>query len=101
MSLLDDARRLVESNVAENFDKECGFCGMSPSLHDVEGWTYRADNLGALHYPECPWLAMPRIVAALEAADRLIDRGGDEDRAEWIALAEALDFPMQGEKVTA
>ncbi len=85
MSLLDDAKQIAE---IENLDDQ-GYCMYCPTTAHRE-----------LHVPDCPWLAMPKIVAALEAADRLIDRGGDEDRAEWIALAEALDFPMQGEKVT-
>lgn len=59
MILSDDARRLAVSNpvVAEGkiaIGAVCAVCW-------VEGG----------HDSECPWLALPRIVAALEAAERL------------------------------
>lgn len=55
MSLSEQARRLrLARNVAEN----CYACG------------YYGD-LDSPHAPDCPYRALPRIVAALEAAERL------------------------------
>jgi hypothetical protein len=62
---------MLSVGMADNFDRECPFCGMNPSQHNVEGWEYRTDTTGVLHHPTCPWISMPRIVAALEAAERI------------------------------
>lgn len=67
MSLLDDARQLLNIQPIEELPGEIGmYCrccgekiGESPEF--------------AGHEPDCPWLAMPRIVAALEAADAALD----------------------------
>lgn len=61
MSLLDAVRRLrPETYTSETLDagyqEVCVRCN------------HRLDQG---HAPDCPWLAMPRIVAALEAAERL------------------------------
>lgn len=55
MGLLDDARQLTA--VSPMNDGICVYCDMSD------------------HSPDCPWLALPRIVAALEAAERLLKNG--------------------------
>lgn len=54
MSVLEDARRLTSTDPAATTDW-CPFCD------------------GHQHTKVCPWLAMPRIVAALEAADAALD----------------------------
>ena len=60
MSLLDAARRLAETDPAElvNSHSRCHWCEEFTSTEQ--------------HTPDCPWLAMPQIVAALEAAERVI-----------------------------
>lgn len=75
MSAIEDARRLAGAEpVIHNkmtSENECAMCmGVSGD-----------------HVPECPWLAMPRIVAALEAAERHLRSGHPGD---WFAAAEAL-----------
>ena len=74
MSLLDDARRLL----ALDSTTGCSAC---------DGW-------GATHEPDCSWLALPRIVAALEAAERLVGvwremhaRTVRRSEAPWPAVA--------------
>lgn len=62
MSLLDDARRLAEQDEPdENFEhggrRYFVFCG-------------RMVTQG--HAPDCSWLALPKIVAALEAAELMV-----------------------------
>lgn len=76
MTPLEAAREILHTDVTDNFDKECPFCGMNPNLHGVEGWKYAADPNGALHYPECPWLQIGAIVAALEAAQAAVAEHG-------------------------
>lgn len=61
MSLLDDARRLT-SNADWPFGPTPGgqmpeICMICNGYHD--------------HRPDCPWLAMPRILVVLEAAEKL------------------------------
>lgn len=56
MSLLEDARRLAEHEPIYN-NGSYGYCGELAR--------------SGLHASDCPWLAMPRIVAALEAAERM------------------------------
>lgn len=87
MTLVEAARRLTERGFTP-YDEDdaiiCELCDQPVAVANTpNGW--------AGHAPVCPWLSMPRIVAALEAADRLIDRGGTGDVNEWIALARALD----------
>lgn len=97
MSLLEDARAISES--APSSDDQCPHC--SAYIGPVRGGDYGE------HSPDCPWLAMPRIVAALEAAEKVAsDMPLDEGHAEcyycggwrdhhaagcpWQALAAAL-----------
>jgi hypothetical protein len=74
MTPLEAAQRLASDCPIET-DRggrgECHYCGSgnyegeylsgSPTLPDV------------LHTPDCPWLSMPKIIAALEAAGRLVE----------------------------
>lgn len=97
MSILDDARRLAATDPWYENERAgtsfCIACGMYES-----------------HADDCPWLALPRIVAALEAAERLASNGwpgtGDwrnlqpealRDQAAYLALVNAL----RGEEVKA
>ena len=55
MTVLDDARRIAEAGAPE-YGGDCVLCRLR-----IEGDAYEG------HAPDCPWLSMPRIVAALEA----------------------------------
>ena len=95
MSLLDDASRLASHELRDHDD--VGGYGFCPLCDEPEG-----------HRSGCPWLAMPRIVAALEAAEAYIHTGPSEhwcpiclrairyggephaDGCEFAALASAL-----------
>jgi hypothetical protein len=105
MSLLEDAGRLYLSDPI-NDDLSCFFCGQAIKN------TLTAP--GVPHAPDCPWLSMPKIVAALEAAESLLSETGPTAfaipprvlcrvcysegsdwthtaRCPWAALREALD----------
>lgn len=61
MSLLEDAKRLDDPLlVIRNDEYGCPFCG----AHEYTRQEF-------VHESDCPWLAMPRIVAALEAASKV------------------------------
>lgn len=68
MSLLDDVRRLAETapGCANGL---CHVCGSPGALIWEPGPTR--------HALDCPWLALPRIIAALAAAERLIEEVGE------------------------
>jgi hypothetical protein len=62
MSLLDDARQLVITEPTYVHPEVVGrICRYCRGESDGEGRNFR-------HEPKCPWLSMPKIVAALEAA---------------------------------
>lgn len=65
MSLLDDARRLADDRPVR---------GGSALKSHPRGCCYYcgADGYGEPHADDCSWLAMPRIVAALEAGEEYI-----------------------------
>ncbi len=76
MTLLDDARRLsVGPPPLEKFDGEvCHYCRhLMVEIVDNEGNFLKPQP----HHPDCPWLAMPKIVAVLEAAERMVQEVGD------------------------
>lgn len=88
MSLLDDARRLSENDayVYSEYGDYCHFC-------NGKAWEEPPDGSHHIeHAPDCPWLAMPKIVAALEAADALIAAMAYPPAAydEWQALVVAI-----------
>lgn len=100
MTLLDDARRMAEyaPSVDERGVFWCGYC------HESEN----------AHAPDCPWLQMPRIVAALEAVERFVAAGQPNGEGVYCArcgrmlgsctedcLWQALVAALRGEKVTA
>lgn len=50
------------------------------------------------HRDDCPWLRMPQIVAALEAAGRVIDGYDDGlDKGSMRTLVNALAAALKGE----
>lgn len=77
--LIAAARRLADDEQTSlRYVKEtdinmeyCRYCN-----RDVEAWT--GDPID--HAPDCPWLALPRIVRALEAA-RVVAANVDDGRA--------------------
>ena len=75
MSLSEDARELSEASIIEVSDHStcCPFCG---GFVIGYGWDSKPSTTvecqGYDHYHNCPWLSLPRIVAALEAAERVV-----------------------------
>ena len=71
MSLVDDARRLAAKDVVD-LDCNCQFCGEIVAPNDpAECFTDHGELGHTPHAPDCPWLSMPRIVEALEAAEQV------------------------------
>jgi hypothetical protein len=72
MSLVDDARRLAETCPSET-DRggrgECYYCSGGNYEGDYSDQTPTLADFR--HQPDCPWLSMPKIVAALEVAEQL------------------------------
>jgi hypothetical protein len=91
VSLIEDARRIMHAGPPTYGEWQCAIC-------QIDG----RDRL--THNPECPWRSLPRIVAALEAAQSLVDEttipldcvtcfrpnGGHTPDCPWQALAEAM-----------
>lgn len=88
MSVLDDARRLAEIDPWYEHERAgtsfCIACG-----------AYE-DHTGRHHNPDCSWRALPGIVAALEAAERLAYRFYYADKTETNALMAALVAALRG-----
>ncbi len=70
MSLLDDARRLAQ-RVDPVVDDYCEACQQASPP--------RATGTPFPHASYCPWLSLPKIVAALEAAQEIIDMYPDDE----------------------
>lgn len=66
MSLLDDAKRLAEQDAFYSDPCPDGCCSSAECV-------FGCQNDGRKHGPDCPWLSLPRIVAALEASERLTE----------------------------
>src|SRR5215211_5102066 len=95
MSLLSDARRLLEE-LGDDGPRlmwelpsdmsECALCEV-----EARG-----------HKPDCPWLSMPRIVAALEAAERMaeidpkVNLWSHSGQDYWCYACDALLSPWDG-----
>lgn len=91
MTLLEDARRLVKAGHRKSegghlYCVRCRahLCSVPTEECEEPDWED--------HGPACPWLAMPRIVAALEAAEAVIAAHAYPPAAydEWQALVAAL-----------
>lgn len=85
MTVLEAARRLRPGlTCAEN----CFECDASITV-------------GELHAPDCPWLALPKIVAALEAAERSVRALDENPRMAWdhpvMAAVDQLGEALKGE----
>lgn len=80
MSPLESARRLAaEEPVCPHPNSAMWLCAACDEETDDE----RPDNVAYRppkfnHDPDCPWLAMPQIVAALEAAEAVLFAADDE-----------------------
>ena len=104
MSLLGDARRLGKEGPPSIYDTAfCGRCGARRTGDAADG-----------HAPDCPWLAMPKIVAALETYERCLDsmaRVWNKTRAayqeghdawatykEYVEMGDSLYHATDGER---
>jgi hypothetical protein len=117
MTPLEAARRLAECEpysppLLSADGSICAFCG--GDADDGRHWVEGKGWIDGPHCDDCPWLALPKIIAALEAAERLSSETGpvafaipprvlcrvcDSEgsdwthtaRCPWAALREALD----------
>ena len=74
MGLVEDAQKLADTDPFYENERAgtafCIACGSSGS-----------------HNSDCPWLSLPRIVAALGAAERYFRNG---DKLHWVLAAQAF-----------
>lgn len=103
MSPLEAARQMLEKLGYDGPQDryELPYTQSSCSLCDAS----TSEFFNMPHEPACPWLAMPRIVAALEAAERVVQAHEDPandlgDGAAWIpsTLIDALGTAPKGEE---
>jgi hypothetical protein len=91
MSLIDDARRLWREGAPSIYDT--AFCGRCGKRRTGES-TYD-------HDPDCPWLAMPRIVAVLEAGEAYVQemegQGERVDVLRRVRTYEAFVAALKGD----
>ena len=83
--MLDDARAMLQIQplFEEGDDMACRLCGELISPYpDFAG-----------HESDCPWISLPKIVAALEAAERVItwDRSVAPEPSAKLVPASAYD----------
>lgn len=85
--ILDDVRELAgdlgvndEMHLVRlcDYASSCPFCGNSRRSDD-EGRT-----IGYDHHPECSWLSMARLVAVVEAAERVARRGSTDGPVVYV-----------------
>lgn len=81
MTPLEAAKALAETKIFNSSVRPspcfaCPFCAMPDGT---------SSGFGEMHHPSCPWLAMPQIVAALEAAQAIV---WEEDRRGWLPWRE-------------
>ena len=60
VTLIEDARRLAEAQ-PHHGGFACPHCGMPDGCHS---------GFRDTHHDDCPWLSLPKIVRALELAER-------------------------------
>ena len=87
MSELLDAARALARPPLWTWDGECGFCDGTDS----------GDN----HAPDCPWLALPRIVAAIEAAEHFVSYNHYQDLLRQTVSYRALIEALRGGRTAA
>jgi hypothetical protein len=63
MTPLEAAKALAAANPFDG-GWACSFCGMPDGTRS---------GFGRMHEPDCPWLAMPQIVVALEVAEQTVE----------------------------
>ena len=68
MTLIEDARRIAAAGAPMSAHAWCWFCHAR-----LVGYFDFVNEQP--HRPDCPWLSLPRIVAALEAAQALVEAG--------------------------
>jgi hypothetical protein len=100
MSPLEAAREILEGGAS--WDDYCPHC---------ESTTWHHIGYAEGHKLDCPWLLMPQIVAALEAAEnigewlrddagRCIECGGTEDRCRPdICTVAQFKLALKGDEV--
>ena len=76
MSLVEDAKKLAEDGWL--YDGDCGGCDGTDDGYE--------------HTLDCPWLSLPRIVIALEAAERAAAEKEQSTHPDalWVALDELV-----------
>jgi hypothetical protein len=85
MTPLEAARRLAEENEPQ-LETMWQIEGVNMRGRAPNMYRFCHKNVGQGHAPDCPWLALPRIVAALEAAERV----ADARFAAWCAHADVI-----------
>jgi hypothetical protein len=103
MTPLDAVRRLVEARVTCEGTDLCHYCRQ---LVDDPDWFNPPKPRSEQHADDCPVRALPKILAALEAAERVAAAYVDLDRyegqldhsdEEWAAMA-GLAAALRGEE---
>jgi hypothetical protein len=94
MSLLNDARELERTDLPKDDEGGCWFCGQ---VTGEDG-----------HRGPCPWLSLPRIIAALEERERMIvsmtrvwGKAQESERADYkqyVELGDILYHATDGER---
>lgn len=124
MTPLEAARMLVVApfmvypgdNTEGGWDTEFGHCRFCDQGNYIQLPTHCVPK-NIEHAPDCIWLAIPKIIAALEAAEQVvsawqadIDRRGDEPISPVVRLAQlggvfrsatALVSALKGDEVPA
>jgi hypothetical protein len=85
VSLLDDIRKLAQRNPVwpdPDYAWHCKYC------MEQTPWLPGAVPEHFNHDPDCPWLSMPKIVAALEAAEAIVQehRSPTHPDTLWLAI---------------
>lgn len=88
MTPLEAARRMDDPRDCPQEHGECWFCG------------WNINRIGSDHAPDCPWLQMPRIVKALEAAERIVSRSSRDGHVAYVEDEdmEMLEAALKGDE---
>lgn len=90
MSLLDDAkilpyRRIHELRLGGLYS--CILCGWAATRAELD-----QPDMTLVHAEDCLWLSMPKIAAALEAAERMVDGLGNGVRGGFVVPEPGVDW---------
>lgn len=97
MTLIEDAKNVACSYPLWTSPDGVMYCFVCP------GWAQiTVGGVDFVHHADCSWLAMPRIIAALEAAERVISALCEgKPRRGWIMESHdalgALETALRGE----